>query len=78
MEVEDVGSVGLKELGQATEAMVAAGNGQTILRALNTTFSASVPQLYLNIDREQSEIAGSTSQPGLQHSANLLGLDVRQ
>ena len=53
MEVEDVGSVGLKELGQATEAMVAAGNGQTILQALNTTFSASVPQLYLNIDRDK-------------------------
>jgi HAE1 family hydrophobic/amphiphilic exporter-1 len=53
MEVEDIGSVGLKKLGQATEAMVAAGNGQSILQALNTTFSASVPQLYLDIDRSK-------------------------
>jgi HAE1 family hydrophobic/amphiphilic exporter-1 len=53
MELEDVGNVGLKELGQVTNEMVAAGNGQTNLRALNTTFSASVPQLYLDIDRSK-------------------------
>jgi hydrophobic/amphiphilic exporter-1 (mainly G- bacteria), HAE1 family len=53
MEVEDISNVGLNELGQVTEEMVAAGNGQTNLRALNTTFSASVPQLYLDIDRSK-------------------------
>ena len=55
MEVQDIGTVGLQELGNATNVVVAAGNAQSNLRGLNTTFSASVPQLYLDIDRSKVE-----------------------
>jgi HAE1 family hydrophobic/amphiphilic exporter-1 len=51
MEVQDLGNVGLAELEKVARDMVRAGNAQSDLRALNTPFSASVPQLYLNIDR---------------------------
>jgi HAE1 family hydrophobic/amphiphilic exporter-1 len=51
MEVQDLGDVGLVELDQVTQDMVETGNSQSRLQGLNTTFSASYPQLYLNIDR---------------------------
>jgi HAE1 family hydrophobic/amphiphilic exporter-1 len=51
MEVQDRGGVGLPALERATKEIVRAGNARHDLRSLNTTFSASVPQLYLNIDR---------------------------
>ncbi|HEX3997395.1 MAG TPA: multidrug efflux RND transporter permease subunit [Pirellulales bacterium] len=55
MEVQDTGNLGLNELGGITNSIVAAGNGQSNLRALNTTFSANVPQLYLDIDRSKAQ-----------------------
>jgi HAE1 family hydrophobic/amphiphilic exporter-1 len=55
MQVEDLSGVGLTELERVTEAMVVAGNDQSNLRALNTTFSNAVPQLYLNIDRVKAK-----------------------
>ena len=55
MMVEDRGSLGLAELQQATYEMVQAGNAQASLRGLATTFSASSPQLYLDINRTKAE-----------------------
>jgi HAE1 family hydrophobic/amphiphilic exporter-1 len=51
LQIEDYGNLSLTELEQVTRNMVAAGNAQSNLRSLNSTFSASVPQLYLNVDR---------------------------
>jgi HAE1 family hydrophobic/amphiphilic exporter-1 len=51
IEIEDQGNVGLAELEQVARDLVSVGNAQSRLRGLNTTFSASYPQLYLNIDR---------------------------
>ena len=57
IQIEDRGNVGLKELQDITDDMIAAGKGQVDanknpkLRSLNSTFRAGVPQLYANIDR---------------------------
>ncbi len=51
MQIQDRGSVGLEELGAVTAEMVAAGNSQSGLTALSTTFRANVPQLFADIDR---------------------------
>ncbi len=51
MQIQDRGSVGLEELGAVTTEMVAAGNSQSGLTALSTTFRANVPQLFADIDR---------------------------
>ena len=51
MEVQDLANVGLNELDAVTRDMVQTGNSQTRLRGLNTTFSASYPQIFLNINR---------------------------
>ncbi len=55
MMVEDRGSLGLDQLKRATYELVQAGNAQTGLRGLQTTFSSGSPQLYLNIDRTKAE-----------------------
>ena len=51
MQVQDRGGVGLVELGAVTEELVQDGNAQSGLTALATTFRASVPQLFADIDR---------------------------
>lgn len=53
MEVEDVGNVGYQELQAAAESLVVEGSGQPGLRAMNTTFRASSPQLFVDVDRVQ-------------------------
>jgi HAE1 family hydrophobic/amphiphilic exporter-1 len=50
-QLEDRGGVGLTQLQQLTDEMIEAGNAQTSLRALNSTFRAGVPQLYADVDR---------------------------
>jgi len=55
MMVEDRGSLGLAELQQATDELVQTGNAQPSLRGLATTFSATSPQLYLDINRTKAE-----------------------
>ena len=55
MQVEDLSGVGLAELERGAAAMVEAGNDQSNLRSLNTTFSNAVPQLYLDIDRTKAK-----------------------
>ncbi|MHC4399380.1 MAG: efflux RND transporter permease subunit [Planctomycetota bacterium] len=52
MEVQDVGgTMGVMELQRVAEEMVANGNAQSGLTALNTTFRANVPQLFADVDR---------------------------
>ena len=51
MQLQDRGGVGLVELGALTEELVQDGNAQSGLTGLATTFRASVPQLFADIDR---------------------------
>lgn len=51
--LQDRGGVGLSELSRVANEMIADGNAQTGLTGLNTTFRASIPQLFVDIDREQ-------------------------
>ena len=53
MEVLDVGSVGLRTGPERPRRWSRPATAKAILQALNTTFSASVPQLYLDIDRSK-------------------------
>jgi HAE1 family hydrophobic/amphiphilic exporter-1 len=55
LQLEDRADVGLMELQQLTDEMIEAGNAQTSLKALNTTFRAGVPQLYANVDRTKAK-----------------------
>ncbi|REJ88737.1 MAG: multidrug efflux RND transporter permease subunit [Planctomycetota bacterium] len=55
MEVRDNGSAGYARLQAVAEDMAAAGNGQTGLQALNTTFRANVPQLFADVDRTKAK-----------------------
>jgi HAE1 family hydrophobic/amphiphilic exporter-1 len=55
MMVEDRGDVGLDQLQKAAYELVRAGNAQSGLHGLATTFTASNPQLYLDIDRTKVE-----------------------
>lgn len=55
MMVEDRGSLGLAELQQAANELIQKGNSNSSLRGLATTFSATSPQLYLDIDRAKAE-----------------------
>jgi HAE1 family hydrophobic/amphiphilic exporter-1 len=53
MELEDVGNVGYLALQNAAESLVVEGGEQPGLKALNSTFRASSPQLFVEIDRVQ-------------------------
>lgn len=51
--LQDRGGVGFGELSKVGAEIIEDGNAQTGLTGLNTTFRASVPQLFVDIDREQ-------------------------
>ena len=51
MQLQDRRSLGLAEMQRVAEEMVADGNAQSGLTALNTTFRSNVPQLFADIDR---------------------------
>ncbi len=51
MQLQDRGGVGLAAMQAITEEMIRDGNNQTRLSSLNTTYRASVPQLFADIDR---------------------------
>ncbi len=53
--VEDRQSLGLNELQKAVDELVRAGNSQSGLRNLTSTFNARNPQLFLDIDRTKAE-----------------------
>ncbi|KAA5541828.1 multidrug efflux RND transporter permease subunit [Roseiconus nitratireducens] len=55
MELRDVGSQGYEALQAQAEDLVATGNGQSRLVGLNTTFRASAPQLFADVDRVKAK-----------------------
>jgi multidrug efflux pump subunit AcrB len=58
LQLQDRGNMGLDQLQAVTRDMVTAGNAQTGLQALNTTFRASMPQLFVDIDRTKVKTLG--------------------
>lgn len=55
MEVQDRGSNGYFELQSTTENLIADASTQSNLAAVNTTFRASVPQLFVDVDRTKTK-----------------------
>jgi HAE1 family hydrophobic/amphiphilic exporter-1 len=55
MQLEDRGGVGLAELQQMVHELVRAGNAQSGLTNLNSTFRADVPQLFAEVDRTKAK-----------------------
>ena len=53
MRLQDRGNMGLKNLGKLAQEVVSDANGQSMVQNGNTTFRASVPQLFADIDREK-------------------------
>ena len=51
MEVQDRGNAGMSELQDTADDLVGKGASQSGLMALNTTFRANVPQLFVEVDR---------------------------
>ncbi|MDZ4656703.1 MAG: multidrug efflux RND transporter permease subunit [Bythopirellula sp.] len=58
LQLQDRGNLGLDQLQAVAQDLVTAGNAQTGLQALNTTFRASVPQLFVDIDRTKVKTLG--------------------
>jgi hydrophobe/amphiphile efflux-1 (HAE1) family protein len=56
--VEDRGDYGAAQLEQAAEAMVQAGRDDNRLMGMFTSFSASTPWLFLDIDRDKTAAVG--------------------
>ena len=55
MELLDQSGAGYTQLQTTAQQMVAAGNGQSDLAALNTTFRANAPQLFADVDRVKAK-----------------------
>jgi HAE1 family hydrophobic/amphiphilic exporter-1 len=55
MQIQDRGGAGLPVMADVTGEMIQTGNAQSGLTALNSTFSASVPQLFADIDRVKAK-----------------------
>jgi HAE1 family hydrophobic/amphiphilic exporter-1 len=58
MQIEDRGDLGLTTLEKITQEMVQDGNSQSGLTALNSTFRAGVPQLFVDVDRTKVKALG--------------------
>lgn len=58
MEVLDKGGAGYTQLQDAAQDLVAAGNAQSRLTALNTTFRANAPQLFAEVNRTKAKTMG--------------------
>lgn len=55
MQLEDRGGAGLASLQQMIQEIVEDGNARPNLTALNSTFSAGVPQLFVDVDRTKAK-----------------------
>jgi HAE1 family hydrophobic/amphiphilic exporter-1 len=53
MQIEDRGNVGAGALGQGIAELVAAGNAQSQLKGIFSSFRPGVPQVFVDIDREK-------------------------
>jgi multidrug efflux pump len=58
LQLEDRTGMGLRALQEATETIVQKANAQPGLARVFTTFSASTPQLYVDVDREMAKQMG--------------------
>jgi hydrophobic/amphiphilic exporter-1 (mainly G- bacteria), HAE1 family len=58
LQLQDRGNVGLEELQQVTDEMIADGNAQSGLQKLQTPFRSGVPQLYVKVDRVKAKSLG--------------------
>ncbi len=58
MQLQDRGGAGLVELEQMVHEMVAAGNSQSGLLGLRSTFRSGVPSVYADVDREKAKSLG--------------------
>jgi HAE1 family hydrophobic/amphiphilic exporter-1 len=58
MQLQDRGGVGLTTLEQMANEFVREGNGNSALQRMNSGFRANVPQLFVDIDREQVKTMG--------------------
>jgi hydrophobe/amphiphile efflux-1 (HAE1) family protein len=54
MQIQDRRDLGLPALEAAAQEMIATGSSQPVLRNLNSTFSARVPQLFVEVDRTKA------------------------
>ncbi|QDT32034.1 efflux RND transporter permease subunit [Thalassoglobus polymorphus] len=55
MEIQDKGNAGLGELQAAADQITTVGNSQSGLQALNSTFRANVPQIFVDVDRTKAK-----------------------
>ena len=58
MMLQDRGGAGLKALQDVAQELITDGNAQSGLTGMYTTFRASIPQLYLDIDRDRLQDLG--------------------
>jgi len=58
--LQDRGGAGLEQLQNVANEIAAAGNAQAGLEGVRSTFRATVPQYYVDIDREQVQRTGTT------------------
>jgi HAE1 family hydrophobic/amphiphilic exporter-1 len=73
MMVEDRGSVGLAELQKAAQRILEKSKHDPALQGVTTTFSASSPQLYIDINRTMAESLGVTINDVFQTLQTYLG-----
>ncbi|MCG6923329.1 MAG: multidrug efflux RND transporter permease subunit [Acidobacteria bacterium] len=58
MEVQDRGGIGLGNLETFARDLVVAGNQSPLLTRMNQNFEASVPQVYVDVDRDKAKSLG--------------------
>jgi HAE1 family hydrophobic/amphiphilic exporter-1 len=58
LQLQDRGGVGPELLQQVAGEMIECGDAQSAITGMSTTFRANVPQLFLDIDREQVKTMG--------------------
>ena len=58
MEIQDRGGIGLGNLETFARDLVAAGNQSPLLTRMSQNFEASVPQIYVNVDRDKAKSLG--------------------
>ena len=58
LQLEDRAGVGLAELGQVADEVVAAANAQSDLAGVSTAFRPGVPQLFVDVDRTKAKTLG--------------------
>jgi HAE1 family hydrophobic/amphiphilic exporter-1 len=58
MELQDRGGIGLQQMQVFAEDMVAAGSASPVVERINQNFTANVPQLFVDVDRNRVKTYG--------------------